>query len=72
MSLEIDGRVMATAEFREHAAADGQGAWIVPTYPRRLFTRNQAITDPRREEEDLRARVEPFAARAESADPGPP
>jgi len=44
MSLEIDGRVMATAEFREHAAADGQGAWIVSTYPRRLFTRNQAIT----------------------------
>ena len=43
MSLEIDGRVMATAEFREHAAADGQGAWIVSTYPRRLFTRNQAI-----------------------------
>jgi hypothetical protein len=44
MALEIDGRVMATAEFREHAAADGQGAWIVSTYPRRLFTRNQAIT----------------------------
>ena len=44
MSLEIDGRLMATAEFREHAAADGQGAWTVSTYPRRLFTRNQAIT----------------------------
>jgi hypothetical protein len=23
MSLEIDGRVIATAEFRDHAAADG-------------------------------------------------
>jgi hypothetical protein len=43
MSLEIDGRVMATAEFREHAAADGQRV-VVSTYPRRLFTRNQAIT----------------------------
>ena len=26
MFLEIDGRVIATAEFREHAAVDGQGA----------------------------------------------
>jgi hypothetical protein len=44
MSLEIDGRVIATAEFREHAAADGRGAWIVSSYPGCLFTRNQAIT----------------------------
>jgi len=44
MSLEIDGRVTATAEFREHAAADDQGAWIVSCHPGRLFTRNQAIT----------------------------
>jgi hypothetical protein len=44
MSLEIDGRVIATAEFREHAAADGQGAWTVSCHPGRLFTRNQAIT----------------------------
>ena len=44
MSLEIDGRVIATAEFREHAAADGHGAWIVSCHPGRLFTRNQAIT----------------------------
>jgi hypothetical protein len=27
MSLEVDGRVVATARFSEHAAADGQGAW---------------------------------------------
>jgi len=26
MSLEIDGQVIATAEFREHAGADGRGA----------------------------------------------
>jgi hypothetical protein len=26
MSLEIDGQVIATAKFREHAAANGQGA----------------------------------------------
>ena len=44
MALEIDGRVIATAEFREHAAADGHGAWIVSCHPGRLFTRNQAIT----------------------------
>jgi hypothetical protein len=44
MSLEIDGRVIATAEFCEHAAADGHGAWIVSCQPGRPFTRNQAIT----------------------------
>jgi len=44
MSLEIDGRVLATAELCDHAAADGQGAWIVSSHPGRLFTRNQAIT----------------------------
>jgi len=43
MSLEIDGRVIAAAEFRERAAADGQGAWGVSCHPGRLFTRNQAI-----------------------------
>ncbi len=44
MFLEIDGRVIATAQFRENAAADGHGAWIVSCHPGRLFTRNQAIT----------------------------
>jgi hypothetical protein len=44
MALDIDGRVIATAEFTEHAAADGQGAWVVSRHPGRLFTRNQAIT----------------------------
>ena len=44
MSLEIGGQVIATAEFSEEAAADGQGAWIVSSYPGRLFNRNQAIT----------------------------
>ena len=44
MSPEIGDRVIATAEFREHAAADGHGAWIVSCHPGRLFTRNQAIT----------------------------
>ena len=44
MSLEIDGRVIATAEFSEPAAADGRGAWIVSCHPGRMFTRNQAIT----------------------------
>ncbi len=44
MSLEIGGRVIATAEFREHAAVGGDGAWIVSCHRGRLFTRNQAIT----------------------------
>jgi hypothetical protein len=43
MSREIDGRVIATAELRERAAADGRGAWVVSCHPGRLFTRNQAI-----------------------------
>jgi hypothetical protein len=44
MSLEIDGRVVATARFSPHAAADGHGAWIVSCRCERLFARNQAIT----------------------------
>ena len=44
MTLEIDDRVVATARFSQHAAADGNGAWVVSTHPARLFTRNQAIT----------------------------
>ena len=44
MTLQIGDRVVATARFSEHAAADGNGAWIVSTHPARLFSRNQAIT----------------------------
>lgn len=44
MTLEIDDRVVATARFSQHAAADGNGVWIVSTHPARLFSRNQAIT----------------------------
>jgi hypothetical protein len=44
MALEVDVSIVATARFSEYAAADGNGAWIVSTYPARLFTRNQAIT----------------------------
>jgi hypothetical protein len=44
MSLEIDGRVIAGAWFRQHAAANGHGAWIASCCPGRLLTRNQAIT----------------------------
>jgi hypothetical protein len=36
--------VIATARYGEHAAADGQGAWIVSDHPSLLFTHNQAIT----------------------------
>jgi hypothetical protein len=44
MTLEVSGHVIATARFAQHAAADGQGAWIVSDRPSRLFTRDQAIT----------------------------
>jgi hypothetical protein len=45
MTAEFGGRVIATARYSsEHAAADGQGAWVVSDHPSRLFTRNQAIT----------------------------
>jgi hypothetical protein len=44
MTLEIDDRVVATAWFSEHAAADGNGAWIVSTHPARLFSCDQGIT----------------------------
>ncbi len=44
MTLETGNRVVATARFREHAAADGNGACIISTHPARLFARDQAIT----------------------------
>jgi hypothetical protein len=44
MTLKTGDRVVATARFSQHAAADGNGAWIVSTHPARLFTRDQAIT----------------------------
>ena len=40
MFPEIGDRVTATAEFSEHAAADGHGAWTVSCHPGRLFIRN--------------------------------
>jgi len=43
MTLEIDNRVMGHCRFREHAA-EGNGAWIISTYPAWLFTCDQAIT----------------------------
>jgi hypothetical protein len=44
MVLEIDNHVVAAARFSEHAAADGDGAWIVSACPARLFNRDQAMT----------------------------
>lgn len=35
MTLETGNRVVATARFSKHAAADRNGAWIVSTYPAR-------------------------------------
>ena len=44
MTAEYDGHVIATAQYRLHAAADRQDVWIVSGLPRRMFSRNQAIT----------------------------
>ena len=44
MTAEFAGRVIATARYSSHVAADGRGAWIVSGLPRRLFSRDQAIT----------------------------
>jgi hypothetical protein len=35
--LDPGDRVVAVARFSQHAAADGNGAWIVSTHPARLF-----------------------------------
>ena len=44
MTAEFGGRVVAVAQYSPGAAADGRGAWVVSGLPRRLFTRDQAIT----------------------------
>ena len=44
MTAEYGGRVIATAQYGSDAAANGQDAWIVSGLPRRLFSRDQAIT----------------------------
>ena len=44
MTVEFGGRVVATARYSSHAAADGRGAWTVSGLPRRVFTRDQAVT----------------------------
>ena len=37
MTLKIDDRVVVTAWFSKHDAANENGAWIVSTHPARLF-----------------------------------
>ena len=50
MAITIDADSMtsdltpAWASWRPHAAADGQGAWVVSSLPGRLLTRSQAQT----------------------------
>ena len=44
MTAEYSGRVVASARYRPGAATDGRGGWMVSGLPRRLFTRDQAIT----------------------------
>ena len=44
MTAGFGGRVVATARYSPGAAADGRGGWVVSGLPRRLFSRDQAIT----------------------------
>jgi hypothetical protein len=44
MTAELDGRVIATAQYNSHAGADSRCAWIVSGLPHRVFSRDQAIT----------------------------
>jgi hypothetical protein len=44
MSLEIVSASLRLPSSAAHAAADGQGAWVVSCLPARVLTRNQAIT----------------------------
>jgi hypothetical protein len=44
MAAEVNGVVVATGRWSWYAAADGNGAWITSTHPKRLFSRDQAIS----------------------------
>ena len=44
MAAEVNGQVVATARWSWYAAADGNGAWVASTHPKRLFSRDQAIS----------------------------
>ena len=44
MTAEFGGRVVASARYSPAAAAEGQGGWTVSGLPRRLYSRDQAIT----------------------------
>jgi hypothetical protein len=44
MAAEVNGVIVATARWSWYAAADGNGAWVPSTHPKRLFSRDQAIS----------------------------
>ena len=44
MIATIDGQIVATARWSWYAAADGRGAWIASTHPKRLLSRDKAIS----------------------------
>ena len=44
MAAEVNGQVVATARWNWYAAADGNAAWIATAHPKRLFSREQAIS----------------------------
>ena len=43
MARAVDEKIVVAARFTKHAAADGNGAWIISTYEARLFSYNQAV-----------------------------
>jgi hypothetical protein len=44
MIATVDGEIAATARWSWYAAADGTGAWVASTHPKRLFSKDQAIS----------------------------
>jgi hypothetical protein len=44
MIAAVDSEIVATTRWSWYAAADGKGAWIASTHPKRLFRRDQAIS----------------------------
>lgn len=44
MTLTVNGEIVATARCVRRVADYGNSAWIVSTYPARLFSRDQAVT----------------------------
>jgi hypothetical protein len=47
MTLTVDDRVVTTARFKQHVAANGNGTWVLATYLVGLFSGNQSVAASR-------------------------